>query len=86
MAESSSSCEIYGLLKRGDEKYVTEKAYDNPKFVEDTVRDISLKLNKLSSITTYFISSENFESIIITLHTLKFLKIKYICLLIFIFS
>ena len=63
VAETSSSCEIYGLLKRGDEKFVTEKAYDNPKFVEDTVRDISLKLNKLSAVSTYFISSENFESI-----------------------
>ena len=53
----------FRFLKRGDEKFVTEKAYDNPKFVEDTVRDISLKLNKLSSVNTYFISSENFESI-----------------------
>ena len=41
MAESRASSELYGLLKRTDEKFITEKAYDNPKFVEDVVRDIA---------------------------------------------
>ena len=41
IAERSSSCEVYGLLKRADEKYVTERAYENPKFVEDMVRDVA---------------------------------------------
>jgi GTP cyclohydrolase I len=42
---SQASCELYGLLKRPDEKYVTERAYDNPKFVEDMVRDVAARLN-----------------------------------------
>ncbi len=45
IAEDASSCEIWGLLKRPDEKYVTERAYNNPKFVEDVVRDVALALN-----------------------------------------
>ena len=44
MAEEEASCEVFGLLKRPDEKWVTERAYDNPKFVEDLVRDIALRL------------------------------------------
>ena len=46
IAESEASCELYGILKRPDEKYVTERAYDNPKFVEDMVRDVAVRLNK----------------------------------------
>jgi GTP cyclohydrolase I len=63
IAESSSSCQIYSVLKREDEKYVTEKAYDNPMFVEDTVREIALRLNSDDNITWYKVESENFESI-----------------------
>ncbi len=63
MIESQASSELYGLLKRPDEKYVTERAYDNPKFVEDMVRDIAAKLNNDDRITAYVVESENFESI-----------------------
>ena len=63
IAEDKASCELYGLLKRPDEKYVTEKAYDNPKFVEDLVRDVAVELNKDSRIDAYTVESENFESI-----------------------
>jgi GTP cyclohydrolase I len=63
VVESEASCEIYGLLKRPDEKYVTEKAYDNPKFVEDIVRDIAARFNDDKRINAYTIESENFESI-----------------------
>jgi GTP cyclohydrolase IB len=63
MIEKVGSCELYGLLKRPDEKYVTEKAYDNPKFVEDIVRDVAIRLNADDRITAYVIESENFESI-----------------------
>ena len=49
MAEEQASCELYGLLKRPDEKYVTERAYDNPKFVEDLVRDVATVLNRTSA-------------------------------------
>jgi GTP cyclohydrolase I len=63
MAEDQASCELYGLLKRSDEKYVTEKAYDNPKFVEDVVRDIAAILNRDGRIDAYVVESENFESI-----------------------
>ncbi|HKF95923.1 MAG TPA: GTP cyclohydrolase, FolE2/MptA family, partial [Gammaproteobacteria bacterium] len=55
--------ELYGLLKRPDEKYVTERAYDNPKFVEDVVRDVAIKLNADARILAYRVESENFESI-----------------------
>jgi GTP cyclohydrolase I len=63
LAEREASCELYGLLKRPDEKYVTERAYDNPKFVEDMVRDIAASLNKDERVTAYRVESENFESI-----------------------
>ena len=63
MVERVASCELYGLLKRPDEKYVTEKAYDNPKFVEDIVRDVAIEFNKEDRISAYTIESENFESI-----------------------
>jgi GTP cyclohydrolase I len=63
LVEKQASCEIFGLLKRPDEKYVTERAYDNPKFVEDMVRDIAAQLNKDERINAYIVESENFESI-----------------------
>jgi GTP cyclohydrolase I len=63
LAEKQASSELYGLLKRPDEKYVTELAYDNPKFVEDMVRDIAAKLNADARIEAYVVESENFESI-----------------------
>jgi GTP cyclohydrolase I len=61
--EAQASCELYGLLKRPDEKYVTERAYDNPKFVEDLVRDVAGMLNADSRIAAYTLEAENFESI-----------------------
>jgi GTP cyclohydrolase I len=63
VAEDNASCELYGLLKRPDEKYVTERAYDNPKFVEDMVRDVATALNRDKRIGKYIVESENFESI-----------------------
>ena len=63
IAEKQASCEVYGILKRPDEKYVTERAYDNPKFVEDTVRDVAVTLNKDKRVRAYVVESENFESI-----------------------
>ena len=63
LIEYQASCELYGLLKRPDEKYVTEKAYNNPKFVEDMVRDIASSLNEDDRIAAYVVESENFESI-----------------------
>ncbi|HYD80627.1 MAG TPA: GTP cyclohydrolase FolE2 [Paucimonas sp.] len=61
--EAQASCELYGLLKRPDEKYVTERAYDNPKFVEDLVRDVAGVLNAEPRIVAYTLEAENFESI-----------------------
>ena len=63
IAESEASCELFGILKRPDEKHVTERAYDNPKFVEDMVRDIAARLNADERIRAYVVESENFESI-----------------------
>jgi GTP cyclohydrolase IB len=63
LAESEASCELYGILKRPDEKYVTERAYDNPKFVEDMVRDVATRLNDDGRVAAYVVESENFESI-----------------------
>lgn len=63
VAEEQASCEVYGLLKRTDEKYVTERAYDNPKFVEDMVRDVAAVLDRDPRIDWYRVESENFESI-----------------------
>src|SRR6185436_16082448 len=62
-AEKRASSQLYGLLKRPDEKYVTEHAYDHPKFVEDMVRDVASDLNKDKRIDWYAVESENFESI-----------------------
>jgi len=61
--EDQASCELYGLLKRPDEKHVTERAYDNPKFVEDLVRDVAAALNSEALVDAYVIEAENFESI-----------------------
>ncbi len=63
MAEGCASCEVYGLLKRADEKYVTERAYENPKFVEDLVRDVALALNRERRVGAYVVEAENIESI-----------------------
>lgn len=63
VVEAQASSELYGLLKRPDEKYVTERAYDNPKFVEDMVRDIASKFNSEPRIGSYIVECENFESI-----------------------
>jgi GTP cyclohydrolase I len=63
IVESEASSELYGLLKRPDEKFVTERAYDNPKFVEDMVRDIAVHFNEDERVTEYVVESENFESI-----------------------
>src|SRR5438270_128962 len=63
VAESEASCELYGILKRPDEKHVTERGYDNPKFVEDMVRDVATRLNLDPRVGAYVVESENFESI-----------------------
>ncbi|MCH9745321.1 MAG: GTP cyclohydrolase FolE2 [Proteobacteria bacterium] len=63
LAEKKASCELYAILKREDEKVVTERAYDNPAFVEDLVRDIAVDLNTNDNINYYRLESENFESI-----------------------
>ena len=63
VAEDNASAELYGLLKRPDEKFVTERAYDNPKFVEDLVRDVAAQLNGDPRVEAYMVESENFESI-----------------------
>jgi GTP cyclohydrolase IB len=62
-AEESASSEIWPLLKRSDEKWITERAYENPKFVEDLVRDVALRLNADERIGRYRVDVENFESI-----------------------
>lgn len=62
-AEDSASSEIWPMLKRSDEKWVTERAYENPKFVEDLVRDVALRLNADERIGRYSVDVENFESI-----------------------
>jgi len=63
LAEQQASCQLYSILKRVDEKYVTEYAYNNPKFAEDIVRNIANFLNNHPNIQSYTIESENFESI-----------------------
>ncbi len=63
IAESEASAEVYGLLKRTDEKVMTERAYDNPKFVEDLVRDVAARLNEMDKVISYTVEAENFESI-----------------------
>jgi GTP cyclohydrolase I len=63
LVEREASSELYGLLKRPDEKFVTERAYDNPKFVEDLVRDVAKRLNDDERVAAYVVEAENFESI-----------------------
>lgn len=63
IVETEASSELYGILKRVDEKFVTERAYDNPKFVEDMVRDVAVRLNAEERIAAYTVEAENFESI-----------------------
>lgn len=63
MVEQSASSELYALLKREDEKAVTERAYENPVFVEDLVRNVALRLNAHPLVTWYKVEAENFESI-----------------------
>ena len=61
--EAQASCELYGLLKRVDEKHVTERAYDNPKFVEDLVRDVAAAVREVPGLESFVVEGENFESI-----------------------
>ena len=63
LVENSASCDVFSVLKRVDEKSVTERAFANPKFVEDIVRDVAKKLNADDNITWFSVSAENFESI-----------------------
>ena len=63
IAESEASCEVFGILKRADEKHVTERAYENPKFVEDIVRDVAVRMNNEERVRAYVVEAENFESI-----------------------
>lgn len=63
LVERAASCEVYSVLKRSDEKFITEKGYENPKFVEDIVRDIAVELNADKNITWFSVAVENFESI-----------------------
>jgi len=63
LVETSASGEVYSLLKRVDEKYVTEQGYQNPMFVEDVVRNVAERLNENSNLTWYSVEAENFESI-----------------------
>lgn len=63
LVEASASCELYSLLKRPDEKAVTERAYDTPVFVEDVVRNVAQRANENEEILWYSVEAENFESI-----------------------
>jgi GTP cyclohydrolase I len=63
LVEDRASGEVYSLLKRVDEKFVTEKAHENPMFVEDVVRNVAQELNKNDNFTWYSVGAENFESI-----------------------
>lgn len=63
IVEKNASCDVYSVLKRTDEKFITEKAYDNPKFVEDVVRDIATELLEEKNVIWFSVSAENFESI-----------------------
>lgn len=63
LIERQASSELFGILKRSDEKLVTERAYENPKFVEDMVRDVAAQLNQHPNVAAYVVEAENFESI-----------------------
>lgn len=62
-AEEQASAQLYSQLKRADEKFVTERAYENPRFVEDLIREVAAALNKNTSLRAYRLEVENFESI-----------------------
>ena len=62
-AEEQASAQLYSQLKRADEKFVTERAYDNPRFVEDLIREVAAALNKNNNLLAYRLEVENFESI-----------------------
>jgi len=63
LIENAASCPVYSLIKREDEKYITEKAYENPKFVEDLVRDVYEKIREMGVFPRFSVEAENFESI-----------------------
>ncbi len=63
IAEEEASCELFGILKRADEKFVTERAYDNPRFVEDLVRGVAARLDADPRLEAFLVEAENFESI-----------------------
>ena len=63
LIEKCGSSPLYSLLKREDEKYVTEQAYENPRFVEDMVREAYSRLAALENVTWFSVETENFESI-----------------------
>lgn len=63
LVESSASGGLYSILKRPDEKYVTEHAYSNPRFVEDVVREVAVKLDSVDDIVWYHVEAESMESI-----------------------
>ena len=63
LVDGSASCELYPVLKRADEKWVTEHAYDNPRFVEDLVREVTLRLREMRQVTWFSVHVVNFESI-----------------------
>jgi len=63
MVEAQASAELYAILKRPDEKFITEQAYNNPKFVEDVVRDVANEFDNNDKILRYYVHAENFESI-----------------------
>jgi GTP cyclohydrolase I len=63
LVEEAASSPVYSVIKREDEKFITEKAYDNPKFVEDLVRDVYIKIRDLGQFRRFSVEAENFESI-----------------------
>lgn len=63
IVEAQASAELFAILKRPDEKYITERAYNNPKFVEDVVRDVANEFDNNDKISRYYVHAENFESI-----------------------
>jgi GTP cyclohydrolase I len=63
LVEKAASSPVYSLIKREDEKYITEHAYDNPKFVEDVVRDVYITIRNLHQFPGFSVEAENFESI-----------------------
>jgi len=63
VVESAASSPVYSLIKREDEKYITERAYDNPRFVEDLVREVYVKIRGMDQFPRFSVEAENFESI-----------------------